>query len=61
MFCCAHSGGAVSMHGTVMETNDLCRHLVDKRHRPAHLLKIFKDVRSALQSKKDTRFVALCT
>ena len=48
MFHHTHSGGAANLHNVAIETKDLCRHLVDKGHRPAHLVLIFKDVGNTL-------------
>lgn len=59
MFYHTRSGGAVNLHNVAIEIKDLCRHLVDKGHRPAHLVLIFKDVGNILQSKKDTKVIAL--
>ena len=44
MFYCTRYGGAVNLHNVAMETKDLYRYLVDKGHRPVHLVLILKDV-----------------
>ena len=60
MFYCTRYGGAVTLHNVAIEIKDLYRCLVDKGHRPVHLVLIFKDVGNTLQSKKDTKVIALC-